>query len=135
MCIVRKISFSAQWDYTMMHTALQDPNLCIRTILYLFYYYFFFSPEKAKKSLSQRDDQIKSQKDEIKQLKHKLTVQEKITNSSESSNKKYLSALVHSQGLIKSLVTTVTTALGDMADIADGEEDDKKSVKKEETTE
>ena len=96
---------------------------------------FFLSPEKAKKSLSQRDDQIKSQKDEIKQLKHKLTVQEKITNSSESSNKKYLSALVHSQGLIKSLVTTVTTALGDMADIADGEEDDKKSVKKEETTE
>ena len=100
---------------------------------------FVVSPEKAKKSLSQRDDQIKGQKDEIKQLKHKLTVQERITNSSESSNKKYLSALVQSQGLIKSLVTTVTTALGDMADITDGEEDDKKTVKKEkkeeETTE
>ena len=55
-------------------------------------------------------------KEEIKNLKHQLTTQEKITTSSETSNKKYLSALIESQGLLKNLSETVTIALGDKAD-------------------
>ena len=72
--------------------------------------------EKAKKTISQKEENVGKLKEEIKNLKHQLTTQEKITTSSETSNKKYLSALIESQGLLNSLTQTVTTALGDKAD-------------------
>ena len=77
---------------------------------------FVFLTEKVKKTLSQKEDQMGKLKEEIKNLKQQLTVQERITSNSESSNKKYLHALVESQGLLKSLAHTVASALGDMAD-------------------
>lgn len=52
---------------------------------------------------------------ELKSVKHELSVQAKITSSSESNNRKYLSALMETQSFVSNLATTVTSALGDMA--------------------
>jgi len=60
-----------------------------------------------------------------------LSSQLKITSSSETNNRKYLSALVESQSLISSLAKTVTGALGEMATI----KVEKIEVKREDTHE
>ena len=88
----------------------------------------FLIADTTKKELKKRDETITKQTADYKSLKHELSVQEKITNSSESNNRKYLSALMESQTLLGTLVTTVTGALGNMANIKlDKEEDGEKA--------
>lgn len=62
---------------------------------------------------------------EIKQLKQKLLVQEKVTNNSESTSKKYLSALMESKEHLTAMLASVTDALGDKG------EEEEVQVKKE----
>ena len=87
--------------------------------------------DQAKKDLKKKEDSYNKLSSEMKSTKHNLSVQEKITNSSESSNKKYLSALMESQGFLKGMVNTVSDALGDMADIKLEKEEGTSSVKDE----
>lgn len=54
---------------------------------------------------------------DLKAAKHELATQQKITSSSESSNRKYLSALVDAQSVVSNLGRIVVDALGDMATI------------------
>jgi len=73
--------------------------------------------DQAMKDLKKREDANTKLGNDLKTTKHELSVQLKITNSSESNNRKYLSALMETQNLVQSLASTVTGALGDMASI------------------
>jgi len=73
--------------------------------------------DHSKKETKKKDEANAKLTSDLKASKHELSVQLKIVNNSESNNRKYLSALVESQGLISSLCGKVTGALGDMATI------------------
>ncbi|XP_052772614.1 cell division cycle and apoptosis regulator protein 1-like [Mya arenaria] len=73
--------------------------------------------EQAKKDLKRKEEANSKLASDLKTTKHELSVQLKITNSSESNNRKYLSALMETQNFVQNLANTVTGALGDMASI------------------
>lgn len=73
--------------------------------------------DQAQRELKKKEEQFNKLTSELKSVKHELSVQTKITSSSESNNRKYLSALMETQSLVQSLAGTVTAALGDMASI------------------
>lgn len=70
-----------------------------------------------KKELKKKEEANSKLAADLKASKHELSVQTKITSSSESNNRKYLSALMETQSLVSNLANTVTSALGEMASI------------------
>lgn len=66
-----------------------------------------------KKSIDAKDEKSEKMSTELKNLKQKLLVQEKITNNSESTGKKYLSALVESREHLNAMLSAITNALGE----------------------
>jgi hypothetical protein len=52
---------------------------------------------------------------EVRKMKQQLTVQEKLTQNSEGTSKRYLSALMESKVALNSLLGTVTEGLGDQS--------------------
>ncbi|XP_062571744.1 cell division cycle and apoptosis regulator protein 1-like isoform X4 [Saccostrea cucullata] len=75
--------------------------------------------EQMKKSIGVKDEKSEKLSMELKNLKQKLLVQEKITNNSESTSKKYLSALLESREHLNSMLSTVTNALGEKDAVED----------------
>lgn len=73
--------------------------------------------DQVKKELKKKEEACAKLTSDLKSVKHELSVQTKITSSSESNNRKYLSALMETQTFVSNLASTVTTALGDMASI------------------
>ncbi|KAJ8319043.1 hypothetical protein KUTeg_004134 [Tegillarca granosa] len=69
-----------------------------------------------KKTSESKEESCQKMTAEIKQLKQKLLVQEKVTNNSESTSKKYLSALMESKEHLTAMLASVTEALGDKGD-------------------
>ncbi|KAK3091306.1 hypothetical protein FSP39_018795 [Pinctada imbricata] len=69
--------------------------------------------DSLQKSVNSKEEKVDRLSSELKQLKQKLLVQEKITNNSESTSKKYLSALMESKTHLSSLLSVVTDALGE----------------------
>lgn len=78
--------------------------------------YFLFS-DQAKKDLKKKEDSNAKLASDLKTAKHELSSQLKMTSTSETNSKKYLSALIDTQNMVSSLARTVTNALGDMATI------------------
>lgn len=91
-------------------------------VLYEFSFHF---TESLKKTSETKEEACQKMTAEIKQLKQKLLVQEKVTNNSESTSKKYLSALMESKEHLNAMLASVTDALGDKG------EEEEVEVKKE----
>ena len=83
--------------------------------------------DQLKKELKKKEEAYNKLMGELKGMKHDLTVQEKLTSTTETSKKKYLSAVRGAQGLLTSLVTTVSNALEEIPDM----KAEKEKVKKE----
>ena len=78
--------------------------------------YFFpllFYADQAKKDLKKKEDSYNKLSADLKSVKHELSVQERITNSSESNNKRYLSVLMETQGLLNTLSGKVNAVLNE----------------------
>ncbi|XP_022315964.2 cell division cycle and apoptosis regulator protein 1-like isoform X3 [Crassostrea virginica] len=69
--------------------------------------------DQMKKSIDVKDEKSEKLSTELKNLKQKLLVQEKITTNSESTSKRYLSALVESREHLISMMSSITNALGE----------------------
>jgi hypothetical protein len=72
-----------------------------------------------KKNIDAKDEKSEKLSTELKNLKQKLLVQEKITNNSESTGKKYLSALVESREHLNAMLSAITNALGEKVNSED----------------
>ncbi|XP_061175292.1 cell division cycle and apoptosis regulator protein 1-like [Saccostrea echinata] len=75
--------------------------------------------DQMKKSIDVKDEKSEKLSTELKNLKQKLLVQEKITNNSESTSKKYLSALMESREHLNAMLSTITNALGEKEAVED----------------
>lgn len=66
-----------------------------------------------KKSIDAKDEKSEKLSTELKNLKQKLSVQEKITTTSEYTSKRYLAALMDSRDHLNAMLFTVTNAIGE----------------------
>lgn len=69
--------------------------------------------DQMKKSIDAKDEKSEKLSTELKNLKQKLSVQEKITTTSESTSKRYLAALMDSRDHLNAMLFTVTNAIGE----------------------
>lgn len=69
--------------------------------------------DQMKKSIDAKDEKSEKLSTELKNLKQKLSVQEKITTTSESTSKRYLAALMESRDHLNAMLSTVTNAIGE----------------------
>ncbi|XP_063444148.1 cell division cycle and apoptosis regulator protein 1-like isoform X8 [Mytilus trossulus] len=90
--------------------------------------------DTIKTNLETKEESSQKLKEELKQVKQKLSNQEKLTNFSESASKKYISALMLSKDHLTTMLDTVSAAL-DEKDIKKEDilkkEEEKVAVKKE----
>ncbi|XP_063443898.1 cell division cycle and apoptosis regulator protein 1-like isoform X2 [Mytilus trossulus] len=90
--------------------------------------------DTIKTNLETKEESGQKLKEELKQVKQKLSNQEKLTNFSESASKKYISALMLSKDHLTTMLDTVSAAL-DEKDIKKEDilkkEEEKVAVKKE----
>ncbi|XP_052262655.1 cell division cycle and apoptosis regulator protein 1-like isoform X2 [Dreissena polymorpha] len=73
--------------------------------------------DHAQRDLKKAEEGSSKLAEDLKTTRHDLSAQVKVTSSTESTNRKYLAALVETQTLVQSLAGTITGALGDMATI------------------
>lgn len=90
--------------------------------------------DTIKTNLEMKEESGQKLKEELKQVKQKLSNQEKLTNFSESASKKYISALMLSKDHLTTMLDTVSAAL-DEKDIKKEDilkkEEEKVTIKKE----
>ena len=72
---------------------------------------WFCIPDTIKSNLDAKEETTQKLKEEVKQVKQKLSTQEKLTSFSESASRKYISALMLSKDHLTTMLDTVSAAL------------------------